>query len=141
MGESRSSNSVFVEKSTRKSPLEQPSRRWEDNKIGSQIAWVCACVMYPSPEKDHSQFLLVVEKEENFLTCEAGSVSLSQSSVHHWVNLNVHQYCSRLPVDRTLETQLLLLRGLELMTSCSPLKSWSVSYYSGQRPILPTHIW
>jgi len=30
------------------------------------------CVMYPSQEKDQSQVVLVVEKEENFLTSEVG---------------------------------------------------------------------
>jgi proline racemase len=84
---------------------------------------VCVCVMYPSQEKDHSQVLLVVENEETFLISEAGSMGLSRSTVHHGVSLNVHQDCSRLPVDRTLETQLLHLRGLELMMPCSPLKS------------------
>jgi hypothetical protein len=79
--------------------------------------------MYPSQEKDQSQVLLVVEKEENFLTNEVGSVGPSRSSVHHGVSVNIHQDSSRLPADRPIETQLSRLRGLEVMTSCSPLKS------------------
>jgi len=84
MGDNKSSNSVFVENSAGKSPLGRPRRRWEDNKMDLKLhGYVCVCVMYASQEKDPSQFLLVVEKEENFLTSEAGSVSLSRSTVPH----------------------------------------------------------
>jgi hypothetical protein len=98
--------------------------------------------MYPSQEKGQSQVLLVVEEEENFLSIEVGTVGLSRNTVHHGVtrSLNVHQDCSSLPADSTLETQLSRLRGLEVLTLCPPLKSRSFSYYSGQRPMLPNNI-
>ena len=114
--------SVSAENSAGKSPLGRPRRRWEDIKMDLMLDEY-VCLMYPSQEKDQSQVLLVVEKKENILTGEEGSVGLSRNTVHHGVSLNAHQDCSRLPADRTLETQLSLLREMEEMTSCSPLKS------------------
>jgi hypothetical protein len=123
MGDIRSANSVFVEKSAGKSPLGRPRLRWDDIKMDLKLDGY-VCVLYPSQEKDQSQVQLhvVVEMEENFLTSEVGSLGLSRSTLHHGVSLNVHQDCSSLPDDCTLETQLSHLRRLGVMTSCSPLK-------------------
>jgi hypothetical protein len=52
------------------------------------------CVMYTSQDRDQSRVLLVVKKEEIFLTREVGSVGFSRSIVHHGVSLNVHHDCS-----------------------------------------------
>lgn len=67
IGDSRSANSVFVEKSAGKSSLGRPRRRWEDIKMDLKFDGY-VCVMYTSQEKDNSQVLLVVEMEENLLT-------------------------------------------------------------------------
>jgi hypothetical protein len=105
MGDRRSANSVFVEKSAGKCPLGRPRGRWDNIKMDLKLNRY-VCVMYPSEEKDLCEVLLVVEREENFLTSEVGSVGLSRITAHNGVSLNVHQDCSHLPADRTIETQL-----------------------------------